>query len=76
MGSLGGAEILVLAILFLLPMAVLYRVAKARGQSGAYAWWGVLSLLGLVIGLLMLIAMPQRVLGSTGKPSSGPPDVF
>ena len=60
LGSLGVPELLIIAIVFALPVGVLWKVAVARGQSRAYAFWGILGWLGLIIGLLMMVAMPRR----------------
>lgn len=57
---MGIGEWIVLVVFGLVvPIGVLYRVAGARGQSSRYALWGLLSYVGLVIGLLVLIAMPK-----------------
>ncbi len=59
-GSLGAPELLILFLVWGIPIIVLWRVAVARGQSAIYCLWGLLGLLGLVIGLLIMIAMPSK----------------
>jgi hypothetical protein len=44
----------------ILPFIVLACVATARGQSMWYMLWGFLSWTGVIIGLLVMIALPQR----------------
>jgi len=60
MGALGAAELLILLLGLALPFGVLGMVASRRGQSAAYVLWGLLSWLGVIIGLLMMIAMPRK----------------
>ena len=54
------SAIVSLAFFFALPMLVLFQVSKARGLTRAHTLWGLLSFLGLIIGLLVMIAMPTR----------------
>lgn len=59
--DIGIGEYMVgILLVFLIPMGVLYRVAKARGQEGRYGLWGLLSYPGLIIGLLVMMAMPRQ----------------
>jgi len=61
-----GDELLVwsvgvaLALSAVVPFVVLGTVASRRGQSMAYMFWGLLGWLGVIIGLLMMMAMPSR----------------
>lgn len=58
---MGIGEWAILAILFLaIPMGTLAWVAGQRGQSRRFAMWGLLSYAGLVIGLLVMMAVPRR----------------
>lgn len=60
MGSYGGLEILIGLVVFLgIPVWTLRYVARSRGQSERFVLWGLLSYLGLVIGILVMIATPQ-----------------
>ena len=69
MGNLGIGEVLVIALLvFIVPMGVLFRVASARGQSARFSLWGLLSYAGLIIGLLIMLAMPRST--KKGTPSA------
>lgn len=73
--DVGIGEWMVLVLLvWLIPMGVLYRVANARGQEGRYALWGLLSYAGLIVGILVMMAMPrpQPATESEPKPSSDP----
>lgn len=60
MGALGAPELLILFLFFGIPFIVLGMVASRRGQSMAYMLWGFLGLLGVIIGLLMMMAMPPK----------------
>ena len=56
---MGPLELLIIvAVVWLLPVFTLYSVAGSRGQSRRYAFWGLLSWLGLIVGLLVMIATP------------------
>lgn len=59
-GSLGAPELIIILVFFGIPFVVLWKVATARSQSTAYVLWGFLGWLGLIIGLLMMVAMPKR----------------
>ena len=59
-GNLGVPEIIIILLFFGVPFIVLWKVAQARGQSAAYTLWGLLGWLGLIIGLLIMMAMPKR----------------
>jgi hypothetical protein len=50
--------VIVLTLVAVLPFVVLGMVASRRGQSMAYMFWGLLGWLGVIIGLLMMMAMP------------------
>lgn len=62
MGPLSSIEILIIvamlamnAAFIAIPIVVLYQAAQSRGQNGAaYAWWGLLGFLGMIVGLLIL----------------------
>lgn len=59
MGDVGAAELLIIAIIWLIPTFTVNSVAGARGQSRRYALRRILGLLGLIIGLLVMIATPR-----------------
>ena len=48
------------ALVAVVPFVVLGMVASRRRQSMAYMFWGLLSWLGVIIGLLMMMAMPPK----------------
>ena len=52
--------VVVLSLVAVVPFVVLGTVASRRGQSMAYMFWGLLGWLGVIIGLLMMMAMPSR----------------
>lgn len=57
---LGGLEILIALVLFIAPPVWTLRyVASRRGASKNFQFWGLLSYVGLVIGLLVMIALPK-----------------
>jgi len=60
-----GFLILVAALLLVaaVPVVVLGMVASRRVQSMAYMFWGLLGWLGVIIGLLMMMAMPRKDVG-------------
>ena len=66
---MGALELLAIFVVFLfIPMMALRIVARARGQSpNHFMLWGLFSYLGLIVGLLVMIAMPAR---AADKPSS------
>ena len=49
-----------LVFIFIIPAAVLSQVAQARGLSGAYWLWAALGWIGLLVGLVHLMAMPAQ----------------
>ena len=60
---MGPLEVAILVLfVFVPPAIILYRVAKGRGRSGQFAWWALLGWLGLIVGLLILLATnaPER----------------
>lgn len=58
---MGIGEWLILAVALVgIPMGVLSWVAGQRGQSRRFALWGVLSYVGLLVGLLVMLAVPTR----------------
>jgi len=62
MGSLGLVEWLILIVIpFGIPMGTLFWLAVQRGQSRRFALWGLLSYLGLIIGILVMLAVPKRI---------------
>ena len=56
-GRLLALWLLLASVLIGVPIVVLYKLAERRGQSRAWAWLGLLGLLGLVIGLVALYAV-------------------
>jgi Zn-dependent protease len=52
--------VVVLSLVAVVPFVVLGVVASRRGQSMAYMFWGLLGWLGVIIGLLMMMAMPPQ----------------
>lgn len=77
MGDLGVGELLILFLVFnAIPMSTLWRVASARGQPSRYMLWGLLSYAGLVIGLLVLLAMPRRTKQVQRNVPPTAPDIF
>lgn len=38
-----------------LPAIILYWVARERGRSSRFAWWGLLAWIGLIVGLLLML---------------------
>lgn len=52
--------VVVLSLVAVVPFVVLGMVASRRGQSTAYIFWGLLGWLGVIIGLLMMMAMPPK----------------
>ncbi len=76
-GSLGGPEIAILLLFWVVPAIVLWRVAGARGQTRLHILWAILGWMGLIIGLLVMIAMPRRSAAVVEKTSSPPrTDIF
>ncbi len=59
-GPLGAPEVLIVLIVWAAPIAILVYVANARGRSPWFGAFGILGLIGLVVGLLVLIAVPPR----------------
>jgi hypothetical protein len=59
-GSLGAPEVVIVLLVFALPIFILWKVASARGQTHAYALWGILGFVGLIVGLLIMMAMPRK----------------
>lgn len=56
---MGPGELAIIAfVCFVLPMVVLVHVADSRGQSRAYGLWALLGYLGLIIGVLIMMAIP------------------
>lgn len=52
--------VVLLALVAVVPFVVLGMVASRRGQSMAYMFWGLLGWLGVIIGLLMMMAMAPK----------------
>ena len=61
---LGPLEIAVvlftLALIFAVPMVILYAVAKSRNRSAHYVWWCLLGWLGFLIALAVILIQPPR----------------
>lgn len=49
-------------LVFGAPALALSYVAAARGKSRWFALWGALSYLGMLIGLIMLVATPSKAI--------------
>ncbi len=52
--------VILLSLIAVVPFVVLGMVASHRGQSMAYMFWGLLGWLGVIIGLLMMMAMAPK----------------
>jgi len=61
------AWILFALIMDTLCAITLIAVASARGQSKLFAFWAILGLAGLIAGLLIMLAVPNR------QPPQAPP---
>lgn len=61
MGSLGPLELIVLLAFALAPFFILLFVAVGKNASPAYALWGLLGVIGLIIGLILLAIRREPV---------------
>lgn len=57
MPVIGLPELLIIVVGWVIPIVVLTKVASRRAQSRMYGFWGLLGYLGLIIGLLIMIAV-------------------
>lgn len=57
---MAAAEMAILVFIgFVLPMVVLVHVADSRGQTRAYGLWALLGYVGLILGMLIMMASPR-----------------
>ena len=60
-------EFAVLVIFLFGPTIVLWKVAEAKNASYAYALWGLLGWIGLIIGLALLLPKSGDQPDPTGR---------
>ncbi len=60
--SFGGGEILLLlAILWLVPVGIIFAMADSKGRSKHFCWWPLLlGWLGLIVAAILIAAGGSR----------------
>ena len=53
--------LIVLALLWLLPMLLVWKIAESRNRSGHYVWWAVvLGWVGAIIAMVVILVQAEK----------------